>query len=68
MRPANCWAMELTPPSNAEYDLILAEFNLASERVDHPRSRGGIRLVHTFRDAGITIPILIYTVMEGGPV
>ena len=63
---AHTFETALASIGRAEFDLILVEFNLASESGDHVRSGGGIRLVREFRDSGITIPILIYTVMEGG--
>jgi DNA-binding response OmpR family regulator len=62
---AHTFETALASIGNAKFDLILAEFNLVSEHGEHARSGGGIRLVRAFRDSGITIPILIYTVMEG---
>lgn len=62
---AHTFEAALASAGKAEANLILVEFNLASKCVDHARSGGGIRLVREFRDSGITIPILIYTVMEG---
>jgi DNA-binding response OmpR family regulator len=41
------------------------EFNLSSENAAHPRTGGGIRLIRDLRKSGTTIPILVYTVMEG---
>ena len=49
----------------ARYDAILVEFNLTSECGAHPRTGGGIRLIRDLRKSGTTIPILVYTVMEG---
>jgi len=41
------------------------EFNLTSDCDAHPRTGGGIRLIRDLRKSGTTIPILVYTVMEG---
>ena len=49
----------------ARFDAILVEFNLKSECRAHPRTVGGIRLIRDLRRLGTTIPILVYTVMEG---
>jgi DNA-binding response OmpR family regulator len=51
--------------SEARFDAILVEFNLRSECSAHPRTGGGIRLIRDLRKSGTTIPILVYTVMEG---
>jgi len=49
----------------ARFGAILLEFNLRSENAAHPRTGGGIRLILDLRESGTTIPILVYTVMEG---
>jgi DNA-binding response OmpR family regulator len=49
----------------ARFDAILVEFNLRSECGAQPRTGGGIRLIQDLRKSGTTIPILVYTVMEG---
>ena len=49
----------------ARFDAILVEFNLTTECGTHPRTGGGIRLIRDLRTSGTTIPILVYTVMEG---
>jgi DNA-binding response OmpR family regulator len=49
----------------ARFGAILLEFNLRSENAAHPRAGGGIRLIRDLRESGTTIPILVYTVMEG---
>jgi DNA-binding response OmpR family regulator len=51
--------------SEARFDAILVEFNLTSGCGAHPRTGGGIRLIRDLRKSGTTIPILVYTVMEG---
>ena len=62
---AHSFESALALSSKAEFDLILVEFNLTSERGDHPRSGEGLRLIRDLRKSGTTIPILVYTVMEG---
>ena len=47
------------------WDKHTAEFNLKSEKGTRPRSGRGIRLIRDFRRSEMTIPILVYTVMEG---
>jgi two-component system, OmpR family, copper resistance phosphate regulon response regulator CusR len=51
--------------NEARFDAILVEFNLTSECGANPRTGGGIRLIRDLRKSGTTIPILVYTVMEG---
>jgi DNA-binding response OmpR family regulator len=51
--------------SDAQFDAILVEFKLRSKNTTHPRTGGGIRLISDLRKLGSTIPILVYTVMEG---
>jgi len=51
--------------NETRFDAILVEFNLTSECGANPRTGGGIRLIRDLRDSGTTIPILVYTVMEG---
>jgi len=51
--------------NETRFDAILVEFNLTSESGASPRTGGGIRLIRDLRDSGTTIPILVYTVMEG---
>jgi DNA-binding response OmpR family regulator len=51
--------------NQARFDAILVEFNLRSENTAHPRTGGGIRLIQDLRKSGTTVPILVYTVMEG---
>jgi DNA-binding response OmpR family regulator len=47
------------------FDAVLVEFNLRSGCDAYPRTGGGIRLIRDVRDSGMTIPILVYTVMGG---
>jgi DNA-binding response OmpR family regulator len=48
-----------------QFDAILVEFNLRSERSAHPRAGNGLRLIQKLRTAQFIVPILIFTVMEG---
>lgn len=47
------------------FDMVLVEFNVRSECGTYPRTAGGIRLIRGIRKSGTTVPILVYTVMEG---
>jgi DNA-binding response OmpR family regulator len=51
--------------NGAQFDAILVEFNLTSDSGALPRTGGGIRLIRDLRKSGTTIPIVVYTVMEG---
>jgi DNA-binding response OmpR family regulator len=62
---AHTFELALGSIPQARFDVILVEFNLTSECGANPRTGGGIRLIRDLRDSGITIPILVYTVMEG---
>jgi DNA-binding response OmpR family regulator len=47
------------------FDLILVDFNLRSEENAHPDSGNGTGLVLQLRASGVTVPILMFTVLEG---
>jgi len=49
----------------AQFDAILVEFNLRSERRAHPRTGNGLQVVRQLRALEITAPVLMFTVMEG---
>jgi DNA-binding response OmpR family regulator len=49
----------------SHFDVILVEFNLRSEDPAQPRTGNGIRLVRQLRALETSVPILMYTVMEG---
>jgi DNA-binding response OmpR family regulator len=49
----------------AHFDVIVLEFNLRSENPAQPRTGNGIRLVRQLRALESSVPILMYTVMEG---
>jgi DNA-binding response OmpR family regulator len=51
----------------AQFDAILVEFNLRSERAAHPRTGNGLRLIHQLRAAQTKAPVLMFTAMEGEP-
>jgi DNA-binding response OmpR family regulator len=49
----------------AQFDVILVEFNLRSERRAHPRTGNGLQLVRQLRVLQVTVPVLVFTAMEG---
>lgn len=49
----------------SHFDVIVLEFNLRSEDPAQPRTGNGIRLVRQLRALETSVPILMYTVMEG---
>jgi DNA-binding response OmpR family regulator len=50
---------------SAQFDLILVEFNIRSERAKAPRAGNGVALVRQLRKAQVSVPILMFTAMEG---
>jgi two-component system phosphate regulon response regulator PhoB len=50
--------------STTHFDLLLVDMNLRSERYEFPNAANGTALVLQLRAAGITAPILIFTVLE----
>ena len=51
----------------AQFDAILVEFNLRSERGAHPTTGNGVRLVHQLQSEQASVPVLMFTAMEGEP-
>ena len=49
----------------AQFDAILVEFNLKSECNTQPRAGNGLQLIRRIRAFRITVPVLMFTVMEG---
>jgi DNA-binding response OmpR family regulator len=49
----------------AQFDAILVEFNIRSERRAHPRTGNGLQLVRQLRALGVSTPVLMFTAMEG---
>jgi|HubBroStandDraft_5_1064220.scaffolds.fasta_scaffold128510_2 DNA-binding response OmpR family regulator len=49
----------------AQFDAILVEFNLRSERAPHPRTGNGLQLVRQLRASDVIGPVLMFTAMEG---
>jgi OmpR-family two-component system manganese-sensing response regulator len=49
----------------AQFDAILVEFNLRSERRSHPRTGNGLQLVRQLRALDVNTPVLMFTAMEG---
>lgn len=50
-----------------QFDAILLEFNLRSERRAHPTTGNGLKLVRQFRAMDVSVPVLMFTAMEGEP-
>ena len=50
-----------------QFDAILLEFNLRSERSAHPTTGYGVRLVHQLQSEQASVPVLMFTAMEGEP-
>jgi len=48
-----------------QFDAILVEFNIRSEKRAHLRAGNGLKLIQKLRTAKVGIPILIFTAMEG---
>jgi DNA-binding response OmpR family regulator len=55
----------LSRAETAQFDAILVEFNLRSERHAHPRTGNGLQVVRQLRALEITTPILMFTAMKG---
>jgi DNA-binding response OmpR family regulator len=49
----------------AQFDVILVEFNIRSERAKAPRAGNGLVVVRQLRKAQVAVPILMFTAMEG---
>ena len=49
----------------SQFDAILLEFNLRSDRNAYPRTGAGLEVVRRLRASGGTTPILILTAMDG---
>ena len=50
-----------------QFDAILLEFNLLSERRAHPTTGNGVKLVRRVRAMHVAVPILMFTAMTGEP-
>ncbi len=50
-----------------QFDAILLEFNLRSERRAHPTTGNGVKLVRQLRAKDVAVPVLMFTAMEGEP-
>ncbi|MGA2535948.1 MAG: response regulator [Terracidiphilus sp.] len=55
----------LSRAEGAQFDAILVEFNLRSERHAHPRTGNGLQLVRQLRASDVNTPVLMFTAMEG---
>jgi DNA-binding response OmpR family regulator len=48
-----------------QFDAILVEFNVKSERVGRPRTGNGLQVIRQLRALGVSDPILMFTAMKG---
>jgi DNA-binding response OmpR family regulator len=55
----------LSCAETAQFDAILVEFNLRSERRALPRTGNGLQLVRQLRALDVITPVLMFTAMEG---
>lgn len=49
----------------SQFDAVLLEFNLRSDREAHPRTGSGLEVVCRLRTSGMRTPAIIFTAMEG---
>lgn len=49
----------------AHFDAVLLEFDLRSDRKDHPRTGAGLEVARQLRASGTRVPILMFTAVEG---
>jgi len=50
---------------DSQFDVLLLEFNLRSDRKARPRTGTGLEVVQRLRASGSTTPILMFTAMDG---
>jgi DNA-binding response OmpR family regulator len=55
----------LSRAETAQFDAILVEFNIRSERGAHTRSGNGLSVVRELRALEVPAPVLIFTAMDG---
>jgi DNA-binding response OmpR family regulator len=55
----------LSRAETAQFDAILVEFNVRSERGAHPRSGNGLKVIRQLRALDLPAPVLMFTAMEG---
>jgi DNA-binding response OmpR family regulator len=55
----------LSRAETTQFDAILVEFNVRSERGAHPRSGNGLKMIRQLRALETPAPVLIFTAMEG---
>jgi DNA-binding response OmpR family regulator len=55
----------LSRAETAQFDAILVEFNVRSERGAHLRSGNGLKVIRQLRALDIAAPVLMFTAMEG---
>lgn len=49
----------------SQFDAVLLEFNLRSDRKAHPRTGSGLEVVRRLRASGMQTPAILFTAMEG---
>src|ERR1700679_2188691 len=55
----------LSRAKTTRFDAILVEFNVRSERRDHPRSGNGLQVIRQLRVLEVAAPVLMFTAMKG---
>jgi DNA-binding response OmpR family regulator len=55
----------LARAQETQFDAILVEFNLRSERGAHPRTGNGLKAIRRLRALEVAAPILMFTAMKG---
>jgi len=55
----------LSCAESTQFNAILVEFNLRSERSLHPRTGKGLQPVRQLRALEVSAPVLMFTAMEG---
>lgn len=55
----------LSCAQTAQFDAILVEFNIRSERRAHPKTGNGLQLVSQLRALEVSAPVLMFTAMKG---
>ncbi len=67
VKAAHSFEAALRSIRKAQFDAILLEFNLKSERNAHARTGNGLRVLRQLRASHVTVPVLMFTAMEGEP-
>jgi DNA-binding response OmpR family regulator len=67
VKAAHSFEAALRSIRKAQFDAILLEFNLKSERNAHTRAGNGLQVLRQLRASHVTVPVLMFTAMEGEP-